>query len=442
MALAATVSGGGVSYYGYLLCAGFLATSGGVAGRMVTNRAPVKFRSTAVIRISAHPFSLRPISADEMRVVAAARFRSVDNEYLSETRLAENVRNLGLYPAEQQQMPMSDVVETMRRDVTRTHLAREWENHEYRQPVRVSFAYSDAGKAQTLLRTMLATALEANRAEDEAEAKVWKDHFGAAAPPPTVGFAIAQEPSLPLRAENPDAPLDWRTGAALGLAAGLAISAIVRRRRWTWFPLAFAVAGCGMAAAMGYLFFGKYTATATMVLEGPQVPDTGVSPTPAQRIRRLKATILGPEILTSAGNVLLNFPHSIWDLPHNLAALRNAIHFDGLKPSGIEDLGFRISYSDSDPEIAKRMISELTSRATEAFKTMELERCGAARDPDEARKLFEEKLGRSLEVLDPPTVSDDPDYPYAALAIAGVGVGLAAAAIVKARPWLDWKQAA
>jgi hypothetical protein len=180
-----------------------------------------------------------------------------------------------------------------------------------------------------------------------------------------------------------------------------------------------------------------------VALEGPVLPDTGSSAGPAQRIHRVVPAVLSAETLTDAGNALFGFRESIWPLSRNVAALRHRIRLEPLSPpTGIEDSGVRISFSDSDPVRAQRMVSELVSRAIEDDKAMELKRCHNTRDPDEACELMKDDLGRRLRVVDPPSMPEDPEYPFGALALAGCGIGLAAAAIVKARPWTDWKQVA
>ncbi len=95
------------------------------------------------------------------------RMRSIQQQILSRTRLEAIVRDLDLYPAERQQLPMQDVVERMRRDVVVTVVQGD--------AFRIAFTYKNPKAAMLVVERLASELINENLQDREVLATATTD---------------------------------------------------------------------------------------------------------------------------------------------------------------------------------------------------------------------------------------------------------------------------
>jgi polysaccharide biosynthesis transport protein len=129
---------------------------------------PDTFVSTALMRITPQqvPERLVPSAINSQM---AERLTAMQQEILSRTSLIELIQRpaLNLYPRDRQRLPMEDVVEQMRKDVTISLLdvATQGANRGLASAFVIRFKYTDKYKAQAVVRELVSKFSEQNVTE-------------------------------------------------------------------------------------------------------------------------------------------------------------------------------------------------------------------------------------------------------------------------------------
>lgn len=126
---------------------------------------PDTFISTALMRITPQqvPERLVPSAINSQM---AERLTAMQQEILSRTSLTELIQrpSLNLYPRDRQRLPMEDVLEQMRKDVTISMLdvATQGANRGLASAFVIRFKYTDKYKAQAVVRELVSKFSEQN----------------------------------------------------------------------------------------------------------------------------------------------------------------------------------------------------------------------------------------------------------------------------------------
>jgi len=126
---------------------------------------PDTFISTALMRITPQqvPERLVPSAINSQM---AERLTAMQQEILSRTSLTELIQRpaLNLYPRDRQRLPMEDVLEQMRKDITISMLdvATQGSNRGLASAFVIRFKYTDKYKAQSVVRELVSKFSEQN----------------------------------------------------------------------------------------------------------------------------------------------------------------------------------------------------------------------------------------------------------------------------------------
>src|SRR5579872_2653432 len=123
---------------------------------------PDSYVSQAVVKITPQQI---PESMVQSSINQAMydRITSMEQEILSRTELTNIIRNYGLYPREISRMPVEDVIEVMKKNITITPIAGANPNNERTIPAfAVQFSYSDRIQAQKVVENLVSRFIDAN----------------------------------------------------------------------------------------------------------------------------------------------------------------------------------------------------------------------------------------------------------------------------------------
>lgn len=123
---------------------------------------PDSYVSQAVVKITPQQI---PESMVQSSINQAMydRITSMEQEILSRTELTNIIRNYGLYPREISRMPVEDVIEVMKKNITITPIAGSNPNNERTIPAfAVQFSYSDRIQAQKVVENLVSRFIDAN----------------------------------------------------------------------------------------------------------------------------------------------------------------------------------------------------------------------------------------------------------------------------------------
>ncbi len=123
---------------------------------------PDSYVSQAVVKITPQQI---PESMVQSSINQAMydRITSMEQEILSRTELTNIIRNYGLYPREVSRMPVEDVIEVMKKNISITPIAGANPNNERTIPAfAVQFSYSDRMQAQKVVQDLVAKFIDAN----------------------------------------------------------------------------------------------------------------------------------------------------------------------------------------------------------------------------------------------------------------------------------------
>jgi hypothetical protein len=301
---------------------------------------------------------------------------------------------LNLYPAERTRMPMSEVIELMRRDL-QIELPPNG-------PAKISFAYPDREKARQVCREMVSKFMEENHAINRMRGDIWRQVWQRN-PPAGETAEVLVPPNLP---DGPEIShrlgfLAW--GLGTGGVLGLFTACLARRPRHGFRVLTSATAGSALAFAASFLIPATYRSYAVMRVTESWSADH----------------YSGHEASTSLPAVLARIEPEVLSAPRLQSARRQDIRI-------VAGAGrtFIIGYTDSDPKRAMATVREMVSLFMERYNHY-LRTAEAGHE--ELQRISEYKAGENLEVLDP---AGDPQPPIspnrAAWSAIGLAMGLAA----------------
>jgi hypothetical protein len=145
-------------HYGWSALAG--GALGAIAAGLAVYAIPVRYESTAVLRMYAAAGTMAP--AEDAR----DRFAEITDEVLSRTSLSELVQRpaLDLYRRERQRRPLEEIIGNMRANGLRIDypFKTSASPSPIILPVRVSFTYPDRFKAQAVVREIVTKITEQN----------------------------------------------------------------------------------------------------------------------------------------------------------------------------------------------------------------------------------------------------------------------------------------
>jgi uncharacterized protein involved in exopolysaccharide biosynthesis/uncharacterized protein (DUF433 family) len=174
---------------------------------------PKKYVSSAVIRITPGQSESVPGAAIDQAV--GDHINSMSQAIFSRTVLTTIVFRMGLYQTERSQMPIEDVIELMRKNISVTPVASVPVASQRIPAFAVGFTYSDRFAAQRVTQELVSRYMDENIRQHE---------VGVAFP---ITLVMLDPASLPQNPVSPKRPLITTMGLTLGLALG-AVAAFVR----------------------------------------------------------------------------------------------------------------------------------------------------------------------------------------------------------------------
>ena len=407
---------------------------------------PVAYQSSATIAIRPVADPLRPAPPAWLEERAAVNLATAEGEILSRTTLEGLIRNpaLDLYPEERRREPMDQIVERMRRD---THLRLGRSGAAEPIELAVSFDYPDRLKAQAVASELVALFVETNLRVTRTRAQYyqafWRNQVEqgrAQEPPPAPKGEILDvlSPADPARTTGQQGRLLWiAAGAAAGaLLGGLFLRA--RRRPHGIVLLAgSAAAGMLVAAAIAFLIPNRYTSTGVMRVSPAMITSDPLSTVPASTaeewLRNFEPGAINRDSLKEAIQKLDLYPKERSRESLDQVAQRMAEKDLRIVPEQSMTVPrspgiIRVSFSYSDPDKARRTVSQVVGLLTENYvkdlRARQQNKSALTKD------INAWKAGENLDVIDPPSLPQSPDRPNrGVISLAGLGLGLLAGSL-------------
>jgi len=291
--------------------------------------APQEYQSEAVLHVTetqAPPF---PIT-DEV----AYRWQTVT----SRSNLAGIIQrsDINLYPDMRHRFPFEEIIEHMRRNIS----IRTLQNRD----IAITFLYPDPGKAQLVV--------------DALTDKLRNTGFSH-------GLVLVKLASLP---KSPSRSERWMIALMAlggGLAAGILMMLLQRRRRWTIGFVACGLTGAVAGGGASFLLPAWYTSTSLLCV----APLSGVSDTPRRLmsdqemtdwLKKKKSVLLSSAVLAELiQRPSLNLYLSVRKrngLEAAIETMRHDIHIERQSPSAVQ-----ISFTYRDPYKAQLTSSAIAS---------------------------------------------------------------------------------
>jgi uncharacterized protein involved in exopolysaccharide biosynthesis len=411
----------------YWKLAGGITIAAVVAATAISFRIPPVFKSTAMIRVT--PGRAAGGSIEER---AHYHLTAMEQTILSRTSLVELITHLDLYQRERAQEPMEDIVERMRK----TDIAIQMVDS--RPVFTVSFSYPEREKAQAAVQALAKNFVSENENVNRMNASLWRTVWPPASTPPDMALEVLDPASLPQKPES----LSHAQFAAVGLGIGLALAMVtifaIHAPKWALGTAGCAAIVCGLGTAAVWLAPASYTSRAVLRLAPPVVPSSLTREVPAapaaETVQRVVEVVLSrfslEGIITDPKLDL--YPQRRVGVPMEdvIAAMRRAIRIRFLQPSGST---FEVSFTYPDGEKAQAVVRVLVARFTEQSSAEDWNQARLSGNP-KAIEISEHKLGRAIQVMDPPS---DPETPAsrnrAIVSIAGLALG-ALLGVVACRP--------
>ena len=366
-----------------------MALAGGIAGAVLAYRAPARYESTSALRMS-------PVGPADATYVAY-RLSELQHVILSSTNLSSKIVRLGLYKSERRSLPMTQIVDGLRRRDLHVSAAPDG-------ALSISFAYPDRAAAQNFLNAIVADMIDNNL-----QVSILTQRF-AAPNSPGEQLKLERPATFPhsALARNPVPYLAW--GLALGLLAGLFASVLMSRPKWTLAMAAFALGAGVLAAFASYFIPNVWESTATLRLT-PSLVDQSL-PT-AQRFHELEAYVLNDGNLQRIVETLKLYPNAR-SVQEAVRRMRDRDLTIVAPPTPVPGTvsTFAISFRYPRREEAKLVVSHLISGFVH-------------RNADTERMQSVRRLFQVMDIVDPPSEPQAPVGPnrYAIL-LAGMAAGL------------------
>ncbi len=316
---------------------------------------PRSYTSTSVLKIQSPEGVVSQDTRDNINDVA--------NSIESRTILTQIIQVFGLYKAERSRMPIDDVIDVMRRNITIVSVG----SGSAMPAFSVQFAYADPRVAQRVTEDLTKRFLAVNARDSST--------------PPPMALEILDPASLPQRSSFPNIPVI----AFLGLVGGSYSGAILAFRTWKILAAA-ALAGALIAAGIAWFLPKEYASTAVVRITASSPQGVG------DNINRMAAVIEGRESLTQVIDLLGLYSKKTGETPSE-AVLEKMRRDISILP--INGSAFAIRFNYSDPRLAQRVTQELAS------KFIDLNSQQASSSPDPMR----------LQVLDPASLPQEPFFP-------------------------------
>jgi uncharacterized protein involved in exopolysaccharide biosynthesis len=417
-------------HYGWWALAG--GALGAIAAGLVAYAIPVRYESTAVLRMDATARTATPV--EDVR----EGFTEIRDEVLSRTSLWELVLrpSMDLYPGERRWRSREEIIANMRaNDLHIDYMSTTSNSPDRIMPVRISFTYPDRFKAQAVVREIVA---EFNKR------RVTTD--GSRLPGETRAETIAVKVSDP--ASLPEEPLFPQSAATMAAAAGagalLALVLAFLRRRPRGQAAAMlkmgaigGAAGALLAGAIAFAIPARYVSTAALWIRsatGQKISTRHV----ADYVRRETPVILSrsslAELMQRPELDLYRGERAHHPMEQVIDKMREDLRIEPPAPARLRTT-FSIAFTYTDRFKAQAVVRELESRFVEFQTNYLTDTPGLKLDlTDEAR----------LEVLDPASLPEAPVWPPRGGIIiggllAGLLLGLVAAVIRRGpgRPGVD-----
>jgi hypothetical protein len=255
-------------------------------------------------------------------------------------------------------------------------------------------------------------------------ARVWKAAWPNDPLPPRQRLTLVSEPQVP------EQPVRSVRSAflAIGLGVGLLAAWLVWRPKRNFKLAGYALLGMMAAFAASFAIGDRYTSRAVLRI-GPVLAPKRIAPIlepepPAERLRRIEAEALSPEVLTA----LITLPRlrvyqqdrAQKPVSEVVETMRNR----DLRVSRIAGDALLISFTYSDRYKAQSVVRELVTHVVERDV---LRHRALPVDNAEVRLAIEQRVGSPLEVLDPATLPELPVFPNrVAIGAMGLPLGLLA----------------
>jgi capsular polysaccharide biosynthesis protein len=386
----------------YWKLAAVMAAIGAVMALGVSLRVPERYESSAVVQVTVP--AANQWTADDVEMYK--------QEILSRNSLAELIQrsSLDLYKSERKTMPISDVVERMRRDI---QISRSGDK------MTIAFTYPDREKAQDIVRELVTKFTETNivvqRNRQYIYQKAWQEDA-----PPGAQMSVLAPASYGRNAGGANRSL-W---AAAGILLG-ALLAVV----WRWPRIglqlgAFAAGGCILAAAASSLIPDRYISTAVMRITPPIAPKRWAAVHPSEAFED-HAHRIAAEIFSDASlEELMQRPSlNLYKEERSrkpIAEVARHMREHDVRIELLPPTLFQISFTHGDPLIAQAVVREFVTKTVRGHWTQERNRGMAA--GGELQYMIDHKIGENVEVLDPASLPALPVWPNR-LVIAAIGLG-------------------
>ena len=393
----------------YLRLAAIMALFGAIAGGVASLKAPSKYVSAAVMRVtSAHGGAQ-----------ASNRMAEMSTQLLGRSGMVKMIAALDLYKGERGRMAMEEVLNMIGRDL-KVNLAQASQKDGAGAAFLISFSYPNKDKAREVVGWLVDRFREEAAAADrviEVKRKIMRrelEEKGVTAQLPNTApggrIEILEPPSL-----GTSSPPNRMSFVAWGLCGGLLLgllgASVTRRPRWTLAVAVFAASGLVVAAGLSLLIPNIYTSTAVLGIVPPLDPGRWYS---RHGAASFSESFL--KITTRVGS------------PENLAQLGRKCGVDPLRREDIviQPIGapsalaaIRVGYRCGDRFKAQAVVNELTGQFADGYAAEQQRHL--AGDADVELALMQERgWGENLRELDPASMPQVPTSPNRAT-IAGTG---------------------
>jgi uncharacterized protein involved in exopolysaccharide biosynthesis len=348
-------------HYGWSALAG--GALGAITAGLVAYVIPVRYESTAVLRMYAAAGTMTP--AEDAR----ERLAEITNEVLSRSSLSELVLrpSLDLYSRGRQRRPLEEIVGNMRANDLR--IEPTFKTSSIPGPIlpaRISFAYADRLKAQAVVREIVTKFIEGNVA-------IEKERSRGATRQGTIVMDVLDPASLP---EEPLFPQSAATMAtAAGAGAGLAwLLAFLRRRprgqaaAMLKMSAAGGAAGAVLAGAIAFAIPARYVSTAVLMIR----PGTGRQVTAAHvadYVRQETPVILSRsslvDLIRRPALDLYRGERARHPMEQVIDKMREDLRIDSPAPAPLATT-FSIEFTYSDRAKAQAVVRELVTKLVES----------------------------------------------------------------------------
>ncbi|HEY4363364.1 MAG TPA: hypothetical protein VGN17_20530 [Bryobacteraceae bacterium] len=366
------------------------ASVGVLAAIGVVLAMPKSYSSQSVLKIATNG---QVSDADRESIMAMA------NEVESRQMLTHLIQAHGLYPADRSRLPLEDVIEKMRSNISIIPI----QSTSGSMPAfSVQFNYPDPVLAQRVTADLTSKLIDANLGQRSRIA------FQAHAAHREL------EPGLMLQVIDPASPAQPLPTpnvlliAFAGLAGGLLLGAILAFRTWK-IVAATALAGALIAAGIAWFLPRQYESITVVRITAPSPQESG------SNINALASTVASRESLTQIVTQFGLYPKERGKMPLEDVLERMKRSISILPMNGA---AFAIHFQYSDPQLTQKVAQLLAAK----FIDLNFQQASATPNPV------------TLQLLDPANLPQNPLFPntrnFAGL---GLGAGILLGAILAFR---------